>query len=112
MRNPDRVRAIFQELRAAGIDASARDLLRLAHFILRANLTDQGENGDFSPSEDSRALPLLPVDVAMNTGGWRVMEFENIRLAADDPSPTRRGAIMKKLNKLLGPQWECKMPPG
>jgi len=105
MRRSQTVKALFWELRAAGIEGSARDVLRLAHFLLRSHQGEIGSFSDFGRIVDSRTLPMLPVDVVLANGGWRVVEFENSRLSAHDPDATERFAINKRIEKLIGKLW-------
>lgn len=73
------IKSLFWELRAAGIDGSAKDVLRLAHFLLQSHHGEIRSSDEFGRIVDPRTLPLLAVDIAMKDGGWQVLAFENIR---------------------------------
>jgi len=113
MQNPARVKAIFHELRAAGVDASARDLLRLAHLILQLHHAEAADGtAELHNIIDSRSLPMLPVDVAIGNWSWRVLEFELFRRQSDEMDPSIVNAVSRRLTNLLGSQWERSLPPG
>ena len=99
------VKSLFWELRAAGIEASAKDTLRLAHFILQSHLGEVDRADDFGKVVDSRALPLLPVDVVLADGGWRVLDFENSRVSHLESEVAHDAARQSKLRKMLGSLW-------
>jgi hypothetical protein len=99
------VKTLFWELRAAGVEGSAKDVLRLAHFILRSHLGEIGRADDFGRVVDSRALPLLPVDVVMADGGWRLLEFENSRVSYLESEVAHDAAKHSKLKKIMWSLW-------
>jgi hypothetical protein len=109
MRKSQVVKSIFWELRAAGVEGSARDILRLAHFLVRSHLGEISKPDDYGRVVESRSLPLLPVDIVMAGGGWRLVDFENSRLGYRDfdapesfttKSKTQAKAINGKLSVL------------
>jgi hypothetical protein len=99
------VRSLFWELRAAGVDGSAKEVLRLAHFLLKSHLGEIGRSDDFGRLVDSRSLPMLPVDVVMADGGWRVLEFENSRTTHTDLEAVDEVVKASRLKKLMGSIW-------
>jgi hypothetical protein len=99
------VRSLFWELRAAGVEGSAKEVLRLAHFLLKSHLGEVGRADDFGKVVDSRSLPLLPVDVVMADGGWRVLEFENSRTSHIDIEAVEEAVKASKLKRLMGSIW-------
>lgn len=110
MRRSSTVRALFWELRAAGIDGSAKDVLRLAYFILRSHQGELGRLDDFGRMVDSRALPMLPVDVVIANSGWRVVEFENSRAQAREPDTVDQVARHRRIEGLIGRLWPRSTP--
>jgi hypothetical protein len=106
-----RLRAIFAELREAGVEASARDLLRIANYILQT-FAANGEEIDLSDTPmDPRAFFALPLDKAMEDGGWRVLEFEARRHAeVQEMSPEARTLFVHCIRKALGPEWQYRHP--
>jgi hypothetical protein len=99
------VKVLFWELRAAGVEGSAKDILRLAHFLLQSHLGEIGREDDFGRVVDSRALPGLPVDIAMADGGWRLLEFENSRARHLDSEVNHDAAGRSKLKRIIGSLW-------
>lgn len=110
MRRSETVRALFWELRAAGVDGSARDILRLADLLLRSHKGEIGGLGDFGRVVDSRAFPFLPVDVVINRAGWRVVDFENSRVDRFDIDTVDSMAGVKKAERLVGKLWPRSTP--
>jgi hypothetical protein len=108
MQKPARLRAIFSELRrAAGPEAPAGDLIRLAHLILRAYSTDIDELDGFGRPVDNRAFFALPLDFALRDGGWRVLCFEAKRgFQIDDMDPADLAILKVHIQRFLGPQWQ------
>jgi hypothetical protein len=99
------VKTLFWELRAAGVEGSAKDVLRLANFLLQSRLGEVGSSDDFGRIVDSRALPLLPVDVVLADGGWRLLEFENSRVSHLDSEVVHDVAKQSKLKRIMGSVW-------
>ncbi|HZG45489.1 MAG TPA: hypothetical protein VEZ41_04375 [Allosphingosinicella sp.] len=95
------IRSLFWELRAAGVEGSAKDVLRLAHFIMRSHLGEVGRADDFGRVVDPRALPFLPVDVVMADGGWRLLEFENSRASYVERDAVDENALRKRVKRLM-----------
>lgn len=107
MQKSIRLRAIFAELRAAGVDAPARDLIRIANYILLTFSADAVDDDLESRPVDPRSLLALPIDQAMNDGGWRVLEFETRRqVEQDEPSPEARSLFLHCIRKVLGAEWQ------
>lgn len=102
MKRSHTVRAIFWELRAAGAEGSAKDVLRLAYFLLRSHQGEIARADDFGRVVDSRALPMLPVDVVMGNAGWRVVEFENSRASNNDFDPSEIFARERRIERFVG----------
>lgn len=108
MHNPAKLRAIYAELRrAAGKDAVAADLLRLAHLLLKAyTLGDDIDVDEYGRPVDSRAFFALPIDEAMEDGGWRILNFESRRTyGIDEISPPEMSIITRALRRYLGSEW-------
>lgn len=105
MRRSQVVKTIFWELRAAGVEGSAKDVLRLAHFIVQSHAGEVGRLDDFGRVVDSRALPHLPVDLVMSDGGWRLLEFERSRAVDHDPDAAERYSTRSRVRKLIGSLW-------
>jgi hypothetical protein len=99
------VKTLFWELRAAGAEGSAKDVLRLAHFLLQSHLGEVGRPDDFGRVVDSRALPALPVDVALASGGWRLLDFENSRASHTDLDYVDEIAKTSKLKRIMESLW-------
>jgi hypothetical protein len=99
------VKSLFWELRAAGVEGSAKEVLRLAHFLLQSHLGEIGRADDFGRVVDSRALPLLPVDVVMADGGWRLLDFENSRLSHHDAEVVDDVVRTSRIKRLIGSLW-------
>lgn len=99
------VKALFWELRAAGVEGSAKEVLRLAYFLLQSHLGEIGKAEDFGRVVDSRALPLLPVDIVMADGGWRVLEFENSRTTHIDLEAVDEVVKTSRIKRLMGSIW-------
>ena len=105
MRQTQVIKSLFWELRAAGVEGSARDVLRLAHFLLRSHNGEVRKSDDFGRVVDSRALPFLPVDVVMADGGWRILEFENSRSGFQESDDADQFAFKAKIKRLMGSVW-------
>lgn len=110
MRKSQVVKSIFWELRAAGVEGTARDILRLAHFLVRSHLGEISKSDDYGRVVESRSLPLLPVDVVMAGGGWRLVDFENSRLGYRDFDAPESFTTRLKIERLTGPLWPCSTP--
>lgn len=110
MRRADAVKSIFWELRASGIAGSARDILRLAHFLLKSHTGEVGKVTDFGRVVDSRALPLVPVDFAINHGAWKILEFENSRNNFQDSDGYESHEALRRLERVIGPLWAHSLP--
>ena len=110
MRRSQVIKTIFWELRAAGVEGSAKDVLRLAHFLVRSHQGEIGKSDDFGRVVDSRALPYLPVDIVMADGGWRVIEFENCRVSYRDIDAPEMFETRSQIEKLVGTLWPRSTP--
>lgn len=108
MQKSARIRAIFAELRAAGVDAPARDLLRIANYILQSFGGEVPDDPSLrEPPTDTRQFFALPVDEAMKDGGWQVLEFEAKRqLTFEDMTPEARTTFINRIRKALGAEWQ------
>jgi hypothetical protein len=114
MRKPALVRTIYAELRSSlGNEASAGDLLRLAHLIVRAHTEQIDELADFGRPGDGRSFATLPVDDAMRDGGWRILSFEAHRLEyLDDVDVGFIAALRPLVERYLGPEWQQQLLVG
>ena len=103
-----RIRAIFAELRAAGVEAPARDLLRIANYILQTFGGEIPEDASLrDPSPDTRQFFTLPVDEAMKDGGWQILEFEARRQQTlEEMTPEARTTFINRIRKALGSEWQ------
>lgn len=114
MRKSDKLREVFREIRrVVGATVPAIDVARLAHFILRSYQEDDDEIDEYGCPADSRAFLYLPVDEAMSDGGWKVLMFE-MRSSADIDRLDSDATTMlnRRLESLLGPEWQIRFPPG
>lgn len=114
MRRSTQLKLIFEELRrAAGPDAAAGDLLRLAHLVLRAYTFEPTHDDDFGHERDTRSFVSLPVDEAMQDGGWKILSFESSRAAGGSETDASDSAVLyRHIAHFLGPEWQQRFPPG
>jgi hypothetical protein len=111
MRRSEKLRQIYRELRLAGVEAPASDLVQIASLILRAYSGDTDEVDDFGVPRDTRSLVHMPVDSAMEDGGWRVLEFElKQSRSIDDLDPERLHYIRRIARKVIGSPWHYQPP--
>lgn len=106
MQKSAQLRAIYAELRSAGVEAPASDLLKIANFIL---LTFSSVDS-LDPEElnfEGRPFFGLPLDKAMDDGGWRILEFEARRLGIglEELPPEANALFIQRLRKAMGPEW-------
>ena len=86
---PEKVRRVYTELRrAAPEDISAQDLLRISAKLVALS---EGRGGRPLARQGAPrpTFEELPLDKALNDGGWRVMEHESRRMAQlyhDEPA--------------------------
>lgn len=108
MRNASMIRIIYAELRRAiGIEATAGDLLRLAHLIVKSYARELDDLDVFGRPRDSKTFFSLPVDEAMKDGGWRILDFEVRRSFGIDEMDSQDLAILEiHIKNFLGPQWQ------
>lgn len=112
MRKVDKLREIYAELRAAGLEAPASDLIKLASIILHAYGSDDYEIDAFGVPREGRSLIRMPLDQAMGDGGWRVLEFEARRgRCIDDIEVEELAALRQTARKVFGPQWHYQQRP-
>jgi|SRR6185437_125446 len=81
MNRPNQIRLLYTELKQL-LDPSYsdRDILKLAHSIVLAHTAaGRVEDDNLVPLEGSRSFFSLPLDEAMQDGGWNILEFENRR---------------------------------
>lgn len=108
MRKPDLVRAIYAELRDhVAAEVSDGDVLRMAHLIVRSHTAEHDLLADFGKPGAADAFYRSPVDVAMNDGGWRVMEYETRNFGRrDDFDVARHRRVTNLIERYLGPEWQ------
>ena len=105
IRKSDLVRIIYTDLRQnVASEVSDADLLRLANLIVQAHGTDPNLIAGFGIAGVSRTLLSLPVDEAMDDGGWRVLFFEAVNTPDDDEAGFGRNHFTV-IRNLLGPEW-------
>lgn len=114
MPKSSQLRLIFEELRrAAGPDAAAGDLIRLAHLIQRAYVFEPSAEEDFGRDADNRQFASLPLDVAMRDGGWRVLSFEEERAhGLQSCDIVDFEFLHRRISSFLGPEWQQRIPQG
>jgi len=116
MKNPELVKAIYAELRAtAGRLVPAGELLKLAYVICQAFRADFVTPEEKKKSERTGwgDFHCLPVDEAMNDGGWNVLDFERTRMPLmEEIAPEQIMLTHAKLTRLLGHEWQKLIPPG
>jgi hypothetical protein len=104
------IKGIFWELRAAGVEGSAREILQLADFMLRSHLGEVGSSDDFGRIVDSRTLPLIAVDYAIADGGWRIIDFENQQSSFFDTDMVSFNETKRKIERYVGSLWAHSLP--
>lgn len=114
MRNSRRLREVYAELkRCVSPETPSGDLLRLAHHIINSYAEDDEKIDLLSNREGRKPFFSLPVDVAMNDGGWHIYFFERkLTHTVDDFSRSSLYLLHGNLNKLLGDEWQRLIPPG
>jgi hypothetical protein len=102
-----KIRAIYAELRSAiGDIAPAGELLRLAYAIAKSFAPNLDELGLFGRPREGSAFFALPVDEAMDDGGWKVLNFETHRnFDIEDIDPQDVPPLQVEIQRSLGPQW-------
>jgi hypothetical protein len=108
MRKSDVIRAIYAELRrTVADDIPDGDLLRLAHMIVQAQLTEADLLLEFGRAGVIRSFWSADVFDAMSDGGWRILEFEGRTTSArDDPDGGERRKLRNLIQRFLGPEWQ------
>lgn len=110
MSRPALLRAIYHELRGSlGPTATAGDVLRLAHLLLRSYVDDLPPDADpgYETRRGSKPFSSLPVDVAMSDGGWRVLEYESeLMMSLRDRDISALARLRPLIEKHLGPEWQ------
>jgi hypothetical protein len=105
MRQSDRLRAVYKELRAAvGPSVPSVELIKIAHLILRAYGGNDRELYAVQESRPSQTDLALPVDRVMNDGGWRLLAEQSLQCEVEEGL----GLISLKqelLEKFVGPAW-------
>jgi len=105
IRKSDLVRTIYAELRQnVASEISDGDLLRLANLIVQAHGTDPNLLAGFGVAAASRTLLSLPLDEAMDDGGWRVLFFE-VGGRGDEDEVGYGESHFPRIRSLLGPEW-------
>lgn len=108
MRKPALIRALYAELRQMlGADVADGDVLKLANHFLQAYGDAPYELTEFGVAHDSRPFSSLPVDEAMNDGGWRIL-FHERRVSSwtDRRDPLELARLTPLLDRYLGPTWQ------
>jgi hypothetical protein len=110
MRKPALVRAIYAELRhMLGEEHAAVDVLKMADLLVSSYVDPPDELLEYGVAQEGRPFVTLPVDEAMNDGGWRILAFENKRRLLsrelDDPNSREMMQIARALNHYLGCDW-------
>lgn len=107
MNRLQQTKAVFLELRHAfGAEMSAGDVLRLAARIVAIyrNKDWEREYGGFVAKDSFFAQA---VDLAMDDGGWRVLDFERVGgMLLCDELPDNHLIIEKRIESFVGrPEW-------
>lgn len=107
MQKPALLRAIFAELRAGlGPEVAARDILKLAHVILRSYTEELEDTADLNDKPGRLPFWAAPVDEAMRDGGWRILEYETAqRSSVDDLTSGETNLLRLMIERYLGPEW-------
>jgi hypothetical protein len=110
MTRPALLRAIYQELRSSlGPTATAGDVVRLAHLLLRSYVDELPPDTDpgYETARGSKPFASLPVDLAMRDGGWRVLEYESdLMMSLRDRDISALARFRPLIEKYLGPEWQ------
>jgi hypothetical protein len=87
---------------------AAGDLLKMANLLVSAYQDPLDELAEFGVAQEGRPFSALPVDEAMNDGGWRILSFESKRQASwtDIRDPLDVARMIPTLNRRLGPEWQ------
>lgn len=111
--NRAKLLAVFQELRQAlGPEPPAGLLLRLAAHIVRAATFEPDELSGFGRPGESRQFATLPLDVAMQDGGWRILDFERRwGCGLDQLDSVEMAELSTRISRILGPQWQYRIRP-
>ena len=109
MRKSVKIREIYRELRyATAGTASAIDLIRLAHLILKSYNFEDDSSFKFQDQVKLREISFLPLDEALSDGGWRILNFEQQdRKTLDDE---RVSQYRDEIERLLGSEWPNQLP--
>ena len=111
MRRSEKLRQIYLELRASGVEASASDLIRIAHIILQSYAGETDQLEDFGVQRETSPFVHMPVDSAMDDGGWRVLEFEFKRSGRiDDLGVDQLHKVRLRARKIIGSPWHYQPP--
>lgn len=106
MRKPALFRAIYAELRTSlGDSVSAKELVSIANHILRA-YREETDGIDHGQAAVGRSMFSLPVDEAMEDGGWKVLEFEASGGDVDEVPVQLPISARLLVDKFLGPEWK------
>lgn len=108
MRKPALVRALYVELRQMlGPEVADGDVLKLAHHFLQAYGDAPYQLNEFGVAHEGRPFSSLPVDEAMNDGGWRILFHERRSSSwTDRRDPVELATLTPILDRLLGPAWQ------
>lgn len=106
--NRAKLLAVLEELRrAAGPEVPAGILLRLAAHIVRAGTVEPDELEGFGRQGPSRLFSALPLDEAMQDGGWRILDFERRQqFSLDGLDFEEQKDLEARIERILGPEWQ------
>ncbi len=88
------------------------DLIKLAHLIFRTDDFQADETTNYGTPRKRRAVQWLPVDEAMEDGGWKVYSYENHRGASiDSIEAVDLYELEQHIEKYFGVTWRYQLPP-
>lgn len=107
MNRSQQTKAVFFELRRTlGTDFSAGALLRIAARLVAAYRANAWERayGGYTTKDPFFSRP---VDLAMEDGGWRIMDFETVQgMSLCDDLPDNHIRVEKRIKDFVGtPEW-------
>ena len=114
MHKSTRIKVIYIELRRIlGNAVSSRELIKLAHAIFKSHNGHGDSVEEYGKAKERSAFFYLPVDVAMEDGGWRILANELKLLRDIDNCETPELLRLRQyVNVYLGAEWRQQIPPG